>query len=179
MKKFGTPVFQGTVEQMSKIRNEGGYSSVDVITMDDVSEHLTHPDMDFRALFDILPPGGILITRQMNVASLGHRLYGRNWYYLQPAAHMNYFSPRTLGQLLSQIGFQMVSVDEPHTLPLIFRTLYVPFRKRLRSFLWKIRATPFKGPKKVDNKTATKPLYLVKRKKTSGDLFTMVCRKPD
>lgn len=63
-KAFGAPVFQGTVEQMSQIARAAGCPSIDVVTMDDVSEHLPHPDKDFRAVFDMLPPGGILMALQ-------------------------------------------------------------------------------------------------------------------
>lgn len=178
-REFGAPVFQGTVEQMSKVIRESGYSSVDVVTMDDVSEHLSQPDKDFRTVFDALPPGGMLITRQMNISSLGHQLYGRNWYYLQPAAHINYFSPQTLGRLLTQIGFHIVSVDTPHTLPVMLHTIRRSFREICRAFLRNITKERCKRAQKFTHTAGTKLVYLIDRKKTLDDCFTMICRKPD
>lgn len=162
----GAPIVHGTVEDLWP---------VDVVTMDDVSEHLAYPDLDFRRIFDVLRPGGGLITRQMNARSVGHIAYRQDWYYLQPAAHMNYFSPRSLGRLLQSIGFDVVAIRVPSPVRVSYDTFIAPRLRRMNPFRYRQR-----DQKSVttSRKTAQRPLYLTRRKRSTNDMFAVVAVKP-
>lgn len=178
--QFANPVAQGTVDDIESAAKSFGYSQIDVVTMDDVSEHLAYPDKDFRHIFNTLRSGGGLVTRQMNIDSVGHKLYRRDWYYLQPAAHMNYFSPSTLGRLLETIGFKVIAVEKPAKIAMLYRLFVQRHLSKVRRRILSRSSTESEQAlrKLQGQQTTAKPLYLRERKKSPNDMFTIVCVKP-
>ncbi len=79
----------------------------DVITMWDVIEHVDDPRGELTRAYDLLKPGGILAVHTMDVDSLVARLMGRRWPWLM-GMHIYYFSQRTLGQMLREVGFEVL-----------------------------------------------------------------------
>ncbi len=82
----------------------------DAVTLSHVIEHLQDP---LRALHEcrrILKPGGRLSVVTLNIESLGHRRYGRNWKCLEPPRHLRLFGPAALRTLVERAGFVDVSV---------------------------------------------------------------------
>jgi SAM-dependent methyltransferase len=97
-----------TSEPLSQLARES--ESVDCIAMWDVIEHLPDPRATVEAAHDWLRPGGVLGLSTGDVASLTARLHGRDWSLLTPPWHQFYFSRRTMKQLLTDIGFEVVRV---------------------------------------------------------------------
>lgn len=79
----------------------------DVITMWDVIEHLANPNAEVAKAFQRLKPGGWLVVHTMDIDSLIARLLGARWPWLMDM-HIQYFSQKTLAQLLENNGFQVV-----------------------------------------------------------------------
>lgn len=81
----------------------------DAATMWDVIEHLTDPAGDLKALYRLLKPGGVIGIHTIDVESALSRIMGSRWPWLMEM-HLYYFSPRTLGRLLTDLGFQVETV---------------------------------------------------------------------
>ncbi len=79
--------------------------SFDAVTMWDVVEHLTDPASDLRQVHRVLKAGGVTAIHTIDIESPLARFMGTRWPWLMEM-HLYYFSPRTLGQMLEQIGFK-------------------------------------------------------------------------
>ena len=95
-------VHQGVLEDVSLAP-----ASFDVITLNDVIEHLVDPAGALTRLHGLLRPGGLIYLVTPNVESLSARLLRGYWWGLRPA-HVYYFSPRTLTAMLEKTGFRIV-----------------------------------------------------------------------
>jgi SAM-dependent methyltransferase len=102
----------------------------DVITFNDVLEHLTDPAAAVRAAFDHLVPGGLLsinIPDQRGLAFALARLasglgasgaYERLWQKGLPSPHLWYFDGPALAELGGRCGFRIAGI---HRLPSVTR----------------------------------------------------------
>jgi 2-polyprenyl-3-methyl-5-hydroxy-6-metoxy-1,4-benzoquinol methylase len=79
----------------------------DTITMWDVIEHLPDPNAELNKACQLLKPGGWLVVHTMDMDSLMARLMGPRWPWLMDM-HIQYFSQKTLAQMLQNNGFQVV-----------------------------------------------------------------------
>ncbi len=79
----------------------------DVVTVWDVIEHLTDPTAELRQIHRVIKPGGIIAIHTIDIESPFARLMGTRWPWLMEM-HLYYFSPRTLGKMLEQIGFEVI-----------------------------------------------------------------------
>jgi len=84
-------------------------ASVDLVTGSEVIEHLADPRRTFRAAFDALAPGGVVLFSTANEASLARVLRGAEWGYFLPG-HVVLWSARTLTRALRDVGFRDVRV---------------------------------------------------------------------
>jgi 2-polyprenyl-3-methyl-5-hydroxy-6-metoxy-1,4-benzoquinol methylase len=92
--------FEGTLERLPLPEQ-----AFDLITMDNVIEHLPDPRAVLTRVASLLAPGGrcVLITPNMNSGSF--RLLGRRWTpELAPHAHVYLFTAASLMKLMSQSG---------------------------------------------------------------------------
>lgn len=96
----GLDVRQGEIHCLSNER-----SSIDVITMSHVIEHVHEPRRVLSEAFTLLRSGGILYVETPNVDSYGHREFGRHWRGLEPPRHLVLFNWSSLERLLTQMGF--------------------------------------------------------------------------
>jgi SAM-dependent methyltransferase len=82
-------------------------ASFDVVTLNDVIEHLVDPAATLARLNGLLRPGGLLYLVTPNIESASARILRGYWWGLRPA-HLYYFSPRTLTAMLEKAGFRVV-----------------------------------------------------------------------
>jgi len=100
-----------------KVTNSDIYSaelapeSYDVITMWDVIEHLTDPNLAFEKIVKALRPKGYVAFSTGDVWSTWARLTGKRWQLLTPPQHLYFFSQRSMSGLLKRHSF---SVKEIH-----------------------------------------------------------------
>jgi 2-polyprenyl-3-methyl-5-hydroxy-6-metoxy-1,4-benzoquinol methylase len=78
----------------------------DFITMFHVLEHLTDPRLGLACAAELLQPDGILIIQVPNVSSMQARLFGNLWYGLDVPRHVINYTPKALGILLRETGFE-------------------------------------------------------------------------
>ncbi len=101
----GLPVTCGTIQQL-------GFApaSFDAIGMCHVIEHVDDPAEVLRVCRDLLAPGGRLVLVTPNIASFGHRRYGRHWLALDPPRHLRLYTCASLRAAVRAAGFVEESV---------------------------------------------------------------------
>jgi SAM-dependent methyltransferase len=94
-----------------KVSNSDIYSaelaseSYDVITMWDVIEHLTDPNLALEKIARALRPKGYIAFSTGDVSSAWARLTAKRWQLLTPPQHLYFFSPCSMSGLLKRHGF--------------------------------------------------------------------------
>lgn len=83
----------------------------DVVMLIDVVEHLTQPETELRAVYDMLRPGGVVVLFTGIADAWTARFAGPRWYYLHCIGHVTVFGSAALQSLLSRLGFIDVTVD--------------------------------------------------------------------
>lgn len=94
-------VYGATIEQYSKSTNK----RFDVITLNNVIEHLPNPNEAIKACYDLLKPGGVLWLDTPNINSSGFAFYGMDWRGLEIPRHLVLFTHASLSALLTHTGF--------------------------------------------------------------------------
>jgi 2-polyprenyl-3-methyl-5-hydroxy-6-metoxy-1,4-benzoquinol methylase len=92
-------------------------NSFDVVTQFGYIEHEWNPLAGLRAAYRVLKPGGITILKTPNYASLNRHIRGEKWCGFHIPAHCNYFTPRTLAQMLRRAGFEPLARPLADRLP--------------------------------------------------------------
>jgi 2-polyprenyl-3-methyl-5-hydroxy-6-metoxy-1,4-benzoquinol methylase len=85
--------------------------SFDVIAMWDTIEHLNRPELYCARVLELLRPGGLFVATTGDVSSLLARVQRRKWRLYDPPVHVHYFSRRSLGMLLFNLGFGVVAFE--------------------------------------------------------------------
>jgi SAM-dependent methyltransferase len=70
-------------------------------------EHEMHPKEVVQELFRVLKPGGIAVVKVPNYACWNRHVMGKRWCGFRYPDHLNYFTPRSLKGLASEIGFKV------------------------------------------------------------------------
>jgi SAM-dependent methyltransferase len=79
--------------------------SFDAVVMSHVIEHLHHPLELVKEVRRILKCGRRLVIATPNAGSLGHRMLGSKWPFLDPPRHLQVFRPHALKSLVLAAGF--------------------------------------------------------------------------
>ncbi|HEX2099968.1 MAG TPA: class I SAM-dependent methyltransferase [Candidatus Synoicihabitans sp.] len=78
----------------------------DAVVLNHTIEHAHDPLDLLRECRRVLKPGGTLSIATPNVAAAGRRLYGRDWFPLDPPRHLVLFTPTSLRLALRKTGFE-------------------------------------------------------------------------
>lgn len=96
----GLKAVVGSVDSYAAARD-----AFDVITCCHVIEHVYDPRELLAAIHRILKPGGQLWIETPNIASAGHRLFGRAWRGLEAPRHLAIFDHHALVRMVRATGF--------------------------------------------------------------------------
>ena len=78
----------------------------DAVSLNHVIEHLHDPLGTLRMCRLILKPGGSISIATPNFTAEGHRLFGPDWFPLDPPRHLVLFTPESLRRALELSGFK-------------------------------------------------------------------------
>ncbi len=98
----GLDIFWGQLEE-AKYPDE----FFDVITMNDVMEHLPSPSRVLCECYRILKKDGLLIMNTPNFDCFERKIFKENWYHLDAPRHLYHFSVSTLKSILGKNGFHI------------------------------------------------------------------------
>ena len=87
------------------------HQKFDCVIATEVIEHDLDPESFIRGMYDALKQGGRACLTTGNFDGLTARVTGRNWYYLDPPAHVVFYTPRSVEKLFLGAGFSGVSVQ--------------------------------------------------------------------
>jgi len=87
-------------------------ASYDVVTLDQVVEHLVDPIATLRTIRDVLRPGGALVLATPNAAGAVARIAGDRWIHWHAPYHVQFFTCGSLSHAATAAGFV---VDRIHT----------------------------------------------------------------
>jgi len=128
-RQSGTEAFHGTLQEA---RFEA--ASFDVVSAEEILEHVTDVRPLLVEIARVLRPGGLLWATTPHARGLSARVLGASWSVVNPPSHVQLFSIRGLRALLRRTGFGGVTIDaegvNPHEL---LRRGHVTSRERLDS----------------------------------------------
>ncbi len=141
-RKRGLKVKLGTLDRIT-------YSpgTFDVVTYQDVIEHITDPMAELKKVYKILKQGGIIFLVTPDIGGLWSKLLGPLWYHYKPREHVIYFSQKSIARALKEAGFKGIETRKTYhvlSLEYILNRLkyYAPWFIEL--LLQIVRKTPFK-----------------------------------
>jgi SAM-dependent methyltransferase len=105
-RRKGLRVFAGSVLDSDELSPPH-----DAVALFDTIEHLPAPRATLARLFCWLRPGGVLVLSTGDVTSPLASLMGKRWRLMTPPQHLWFFSRKSLGTLLSRLGFEVRSVE--------------------------------------------------------------------
>lgn len=79
--------------------------SFDVVTYQDVIEHIPDPRGELKRVYQILKPGGIIFLVTPDIGGLWSKFLGPLWYHYKPHEHVIYFSQKSIARALKEAGF--------------------------------------------------------------------------
>lgn len=100
--------------------------SFDLITLNQVIEHFSNPEIVISQCAKYLKSGGLMYVATPNVESLSARVLKDNFDHFIPPEHLSYFSQRTLQRLFEKLGFSVLykgSWSYPSDIAGIIKTL--------------------------------------------------------
>ena len=123
-RRFGVDVYTGVVET---IPYPDGYFQV--VTLNDVLEHLTDPVGTLKVVRSKLQPGGLVMLRSANgrfallKARVLSKLFPHKQYLLHSNEHLFQFTSQTMIKILDKAGFTTLKMDNgrPDYVPDFFR----------------------------------------------------------
>lgn len=110
--KMGTPMIEA---RGGKLVNQDALGGMELfepcffsgIIMRSFLEHDIRPKQILQEAYRIMKHGGVLVVKVPNYGSFNRRVMGKKWCGYRFPEHVNYFTPRTLTNLLYQTGFSL------------------------------------------------------------------------
>ncbi|HBS29820.1 MAG TPA: SAM-dependent methyltransferase [Phycisphaerales bacterium] len=112
-----------------------GEEPFDIVLSTEVVEHLYAPEEWARCCFNALRPGGTLIATTPHhgylknlVISLTNK-WDAHWHPAEEGGHIKFWSERTLGNMLREIGFAELRFSGAGRVPMLWKSMVVAARR--------------------------------------------------
>lgn len=103
--KLNLRVFTGSLQDQLQQLGE----PYEAVALFHVIEHVPDPVQFLELCRKLSKPGGLLVLKTPNVASLIARVTRASWQWVSPPAHLCLYSPKTLALLLERAGYQPIA----------------------------------------------------------------------
>lgn len=159
--KHGDRIFIGPFEDYPTQE-----SFFDVITLQDVFDHIRDPHEVLQKCHTMLRPGGLIAIKVHNISCLYAKLTGKRFYAVMPPSHLFYYDRSTLSQTLEKSGFQVVD------------SRFIGHLFRIKTIFLRLSRGDFKTPQyRVYQALKGTPLGEFRFKKNLHDIITMLAVK--
>jgi 2-polyprenyl-3-methyl-5-hydroxy-6-metoxy-1,4-benzoquinol methylase len=101
----------------------------DILTLWDVLEHIDAADQVLEKATEMLKPGGFIFIQVPQWQSFFARIFKDKWWAMG-LDHVNYFSKKTIRQLLENYGFEVKTIQSSIELKNIFTYVILPKLRR-------------------------------------------------
>jgi 2-polyprenyl-3-methyl-5-hydroxy-6-metoxy-1,4-benzoquinol methylase len=142
---YKLPVLAGTLEE-ARLPD----ASFDAVTLSHVIEHVPEPATILAACARLLKRGGKLVVLTPCSKSLGHAVFRRSWFHLDPPRHLHIFSTQAIDALARAARLKITSL----------RTVSRP---SYQSYLWSSLIRRTERPGWSENKKFSRLLQLEAR----------------
>jgi 2-polyprenyl-3-methyl-5-hydroxy-6-metoxy-1,4-benzoquinol methylase len=82
----------------------------DLVTMNEVIEHVPSPKTLLKEAYHVIKPGGHIVLTTPDRSSWPAKLFGKRW-LAYARMHLYYFTPYTLGRMLEGQGFRVIKIE--------------------------------------------------------------------
>ncbi len=160
--KYGDRIFLGPFE---------GYpmheAYFDVITLQDVFDHIRDPLPMLEKCLRLLKPGGLIAIKVHNISCMYAKLTGPRFYAVMPPSHLFYYDQRTLALTLEKAGFKPLD------------SLFIGHLFKVKTVFLRLAQGNMKsGFVRIYEALNGTALGEVKFKKNLHDIITMIAVKP-
>jgi len=107
---------RGVKNIKNSVLSESGYkmNSFDVITYQDVIEHVDNPIKELKDAYKFLNKNGIIFLVTPDIGGYWHKLLKSMWYHYKPNEHIMYFSENSLRLALEKSGFKNIETRKTY-----------------------------------------------------------------
>lgn len=91
-------------------KNSFKNNAFNIITSQDVLEHITDPVSHLKLVNHILKPNGWLYLVTPDIGGYWHKFLRSGWYHYKPGEHVSYFSKSNLKKTLEKTGFSNIQI---------------------------------------------------------------------
>lgn len=95
-------------------KNSFESDTFDVVTYQDVIEHIPDPITELKGVYKILNSGGIVFIVTPDIGGFWSHLLGPFWYHFKPGEHLTYFSQKTIKVAIKKAGFVNVRIQRTY-----------------------------------------------------------------
>ncbi len=110
-REHGLTIFDDEIEDLDLVAG-----TFDFVTAFDVIEHHPNPRLLLREMHRLLRPGGIIVISTHDIGNWFARLYGSQWRFIDPIAHLTYFTRNSLTSMMKSSGFRILHKGGMHTI---------------------------------------------------------------
>ena len=158
-------IYQGKIDDLKKISENVSIARYNLVVLVDVIEHLLNPFEELENIAKFQKKGDRIIITTMDVDSLGHKIFKKEWYYIH-SQHTFYFNIKTIKLLFAKLGYD---IEYKFQIP-AYKTITILGKELLKYFKHKIernRIKDYKGEK----------IWFADNRPHLFDLFTIVLEK--